>query len=447
MDRGQEAGPAGRRRTKGGRRDRGPLSRVLLSQDSGPPQRPTAWRPPAGTARGARGQPPALLCTVSSCGFQDAPSSAQVGPLGCLSPWKPVLPRPRGRQGLEWRQPLGATPIIRGPVSTEGPPSLGEPEAASPSQLGSKALSFPAWGRRVEISRIAISCSFPRSPSPLGHPEPCSWGLSGSSGAPGLSWGRRGAHASATPEPLSPVLRSGPTCSTGLGFLAEAGPCSPQPPGSPGPSSWNVPGVSLLQAPQETGHFLHPRSTRCARNPRANQARGRPCAEVPRWGLDAHGRSCRGGRGRTTGSASGPRAQTPELPHRQRFTADPARVAPGLAPPPGDTTLPPGCCAQDHPRTRGRRKPCGAEPRAMGKGAETGCRSGRASALGPRPHAHLALPASRYDAQGSAAAGEPLRAPPGWQHPQAAFLLRQCPAPPPQRFPLCFARGCLPPLL
>ena len=192
----------------------------------------------------------------------------------------------------------------------------------------------------MEISRIAISCSFPRSPSPLGHPEPCSWGLSGSSGAPGLSWGRRGAHASATPEPLSPVLRSGPTCSTGLGFLAEAGPCSPQPPGSPRPSSWNVPGVSLLQAPQETGHFLHPRSTRCARNPRANQARGRPCAEVPRWGLDAHGRSCRGGRGRTTGSASGPRAQTPELPHRQRFTADPARVAPGLAPPPQCVHLP-----------------------------------------------------------------------------------------------------------
>lgn len=129
-----------------------------------------------------------------------------------------------------------------------------------------------------------------------------------------------------------------------------------------------------------------------------------------------------GGRGRTTGSASGPRAQTPELPHRQRFTADTARVAPGLAPPPGDTALPPGCCAQDHPWTRGRRKPCGAEPRAMGKGAETGCRSGRASALGPGPHAHLALPASRYDARGSAAAGEPLRAPQAGGTPRQPFF-------------------------
>lgn len=176
MDRGQEAGPWGGRQDwgqeagpAGGRRDRGPLSRVLLSQDSGPPQRPTARRPPAGTARGARGQPPALLCTVS-CSFQDAPSSAQVGPLGCLSPWKPVLPRPRGRQGLKWRQPLGATPVIRGPVSTEGPPSLG-PRGSESISVGLKSLVFSSLGE--EGGNISHCCllQLPKGSEPTRAPR------------------------------------------------------------------------------------------------------------------------------------------------------------------------------------------------------------------------------------------------------------------------------------
>lgn len=149
--RGREKGPGGRKR------DRGPLPRGSCHGAAAPPQPPTAQRLPAGTAWGSRGQPPALLCTMPSCGFQNnSPLSAQVWPLGYCSPRRPVLPCPRVRRGLSCCQPLGATPLIRGLVSTQGPPPLGEPQASESISVGLKSFVFSSLG--AEGGNVSRRC-------------------------------------------------------------------------------------------------------------------------------------------------------------------------------------------------------------------------------------------------------------------------------------------------
>lgn len=255
--------------------DRGPLPRGLLSQGSGPPQPPTARCPPAGTARGAQGQPLALLCTVSSCGFQkDSPLSAQFGPLGCPSPRRTALPRPRGRQGLNWCQPLGASPVIRGLGSTEGPPSLGEPQVSESISVGLRSLVFSSLG--AEGGNVSHRCllQLPKGPEPTQVPRALLLGTVRVLRDPGSVLGQKESPRLGPPQGRSfPVLHSGPAHSTELGFLAEAGSCRPQPPGSPGSSSWNIPGCPA--SPGTTGDRSFPPSPQ---HPPCQEPKSKQCS-------------------------------------------------------------------------------------------------------------------------------------------------------------------------
>lgn len=364
MDRGQEAGPWGRRQDwgqeagpAGGRAGRGLCPRCLSLRTAARPSGPLPDARPLARLEGEAS--PQLSCAPCPAASRTAPSSAQVGPLGVSFPLRACSPTSAGEARPEVASAVGSHPCYQRPVSTEGPPSLGPRTRVHLSWA--QALSFPAWGRRVEISRIAVSCSFPRGQA-LGHPEPILLGTVRVLRASGLSLGQEGAPRLISPRTTLSRVAPGPACSTGLQLLlSRSWTLQPQPPGSPGPSSWNVPGG--LAPPGTTGDRSFPSRPAPARpGTRANQARGRPCAEVTRSGLDARdGRV--GGTGSDGGQCLEPQSQTPELPHRQRFTANPKHPSgPGLAPPPGGTALPPGCCAWAHPWTRGRRGRAGLSP-------------------------------------------------------------------------------------
>lgn len=166
------------------------------------------------------------------------------------------------------------------------------------------------------------------------------------------------------------------------------------------------------------------------------------------------------GRGRSTGSASGPRAQTPELPvtggsaghwqlrlektrpaQQTRHQWPPAWPLLPVAPP----TSPPAwvpCTgpSSNEPQSEAVR----AEPKAKSSGAETGSRPGRASTLDTRHRARLAQPAGMIRTEvlllGSRRAeGPQCKAAP----PASLSSPPPAPHPPLQTFPLYLPRGCL----
>ena len=174
-----------------------------------------------------------------------------------------------------------------------------------------RRCGFHPWVRRNVSHRCLLQ--LPKGPEPTQTPRALLLGTVRVLRDPGSVLGQKESPRLGPPQGRSfPVLHSGAARSTELGFLAEAGSCRPQPPGSPGPSSWNIPGCPA--PPGTTGD-------RPGTQEQTRLGEG-PALRSPGGGL-IHTAGVGEGRewGRTTGSASGPGAQTPELPrHRKNKT-------------------------------------------------------------------------------------------------------------------------------
>lgn len=316
------------------------------------------------------------------------------------------------------------------------------------------------------MSPVAVSRSFPRGPSPVGYPEPCSWGPSGSSETPRSVLGQESL-------PLGP-----PQC------------CTQDPRIPRNAASWQKLDPAdrshlesrpfLLEGPRVPSSSRYHRRLIISsipqrlptRSPRAKQAWGRPCAEVPGRGLDDHGVGGLG-TGSEHGQRLGPQSPGPRAPpsqaglpsflgsaghwrlrleknktRRQRCTADTTRVAPGLAPPPAaPPTSPPALLGTGPFSDEPQAEAVPAEPQAMSRGAETGRGPGRASALDTGHRARPARPAGTTRTEVLLQGSRRAEGPRGGAAPSQPFFSPPAPHPPLQTFPLHFAWGCLPPLL